>query len=283
MLVESCINPFSCNHYRPISRILAPDPARPRGHHSQNSSVRPRDQSCNWTLVSEEEGGREREGGRGTERAREPADDSTLSRMVEESRVDKADSFRTTESFDPRQLSDHSPSPRNTVSSLHHCLKRKRIAVEEAPPSELSMNQDAWRRHLNFPEASMMGKPGVNRVGDDNKSTYAAATAAATCREGLQAFGEQNITNSSATTVPTAGSAVPTLVRHIPDQYSSLSDQAWLQQPSHEMGNTSYCYRHHPDLKCRRQADESSMQSLQKVSAQPQPPCLLGSRRSTYV
>ena len=203
--------------------------------------------------------------------------------MAQEPPVDQAEELRTTEGSGLRQLPDHGPSARNTVTSLHHCLKRKRTAAEEAPSSEMSMNPETWRRHLDFPEESMMAKRGANSLGDDNKTTCAAATAAAaTYHEGLQTFGEQTIPNSSATTVPTAGSVIPTLVRHVPDQYSSLRDQAWLQQPSQEMGpNTSYCYRHDPDLKCRRQADESSMQSLQKVSART--PCPLGPPRHTYV
>ncbi|KAK6341214.1 hypothetical protein TWF696_008300 [Orbilia brochopaga] len=48
---------------------------------------------------------------------------------------------------------------------------------------------------------------------------------------------------------------VPFLSKHIPDQYAS-------QQPPKT--NTKYCYRHHPDLKCRRQADEPTMEEVQK-------------------
>lgn len=58
----------------------------------------------------------------------------------------------------------------------------------------------------------------------------------------------------------------PFLVRHIPDQYAPLgpSPNAKIETPN--PANSRYCYRHRPDLKCRRQADEPSMDQLQRVS-----------------
>jgi F-box/WD-40 domain protein MET30 len=56
----------------------------------------------------------------------------------------------------------------------------------------------------------------------------------------------------------------PYLAHHIPQQYNPLGgtpDSA----PSVN-ANTKYCYRHRPDLLCRRQADEPTMESLQEVS-----------------
>ena len=60
----------------------------------------------------------------------------------------------------------------------------------------------------------------------------------------------------------------PFLARHVPSQYAPLgqpnkpktSTVAKTENP-----NTKYCYRHRPDLKCRRQADEPSMDQLQHV------------------
>ena len=54
----------------------------------------------------------------------------------------------------------------------------------------------------------------------------------------------------------------PFLSEHIPEQYAPLGG------PNHSATkdpNTKYCYRHRPDLKCRRQANEPSMDELQKV------------------
>jgi F-box/WD-40 domain protein MET30 len=53
----------------------------------------------------------------------------------------------------------------------------------------------------------------------------------------------------------------PYLAQHIPQQYNPLGRAD--APPGHT--NTKYCYRHRPDLLCRRQADEPSMEQLQQV------------------
>ncbi|KAF2265078.1 sulfur metabolite repression control protein-like protein SconB [Lojkania enalia] len=59
----------------------------------------------------------------------------------------------------------------------------------------------------------------------------------------------------------------PYLVEHIPKQYNPLGADA---RPQHgpTNANTKYCYRHRPDLLCRRQADEPSMEQLQEQDQQ---------------
>ncbi|KAF9696573.1 hypothetical protein EKO04_005439 [Ascochyta lentis] len=52
----------------------------------------------------------------------------------------------------------------------------------------------------------------------------------------------------------------PYLAHHIPQQYNPLGGP---DTPTRH-GNTKYCYRHRPDLLCRRQADEPSMEQLQQ-------------------
>lgn len=56
----------------------------------------------------------------------------------------------------------------------------------------------------------------------------------------------------------------PFLVKHIPGQYAPLGYQP-DRSSGHSSANSKYCYRHRPDLKCRRQADEASMEKLQEV------------------
>lgn len=58
----------------------------------------------------------------------------------------------------------------------------------------------------------------------------------------------------------------PFLARHIPDQYAPLGGQTQAPSRQQRNPNSKYCYRHRPDLKCRRQADEPSMDQLQRVS-----------------
>ena len=70
----------------------------------------------------------------------------------------------------------------------------------------------------------------------------------------------------SQSTAKQAGKMVaPFLAQHIPQQYNPLGSNP-LPQNAPEKSNTKYCYRHRPDLKCRRQADEPSMEQLQNVS-----------------
>lgn len=87
--------------------------------------------------------------------------------------------------------------------------------------------------------------------------------------------GHDNI-SISASSKQAGETVAPFLAKHIPEQYApvgglDLSDNVKRKDP-----NTKYCYRHRPDLKCRRQANEPSMDQLQHVG----PPSLLiiGSR-----
>ena len=59
-------------------------------------------------------------------------------------------------------------------------------------------------------------------------------------------------------------SIAPFLQRHIPQQYDPLGRASQSSQT--DGSSTKFCYRHRPDLKCRRQADEPSMDQLQNVS-----------------
>lgn len=63
-----------------------------------------------------------------------------------------------------------------------------------------------------------------------------------------------------------AGQTVtPFLLKHIPDQYAPMGGLDSTGSPNARDSNTKYCYRHRPDLKCRRQANEPSMEQLQHV------------------
>ncbi|KAF2680459.1 WD40 repeat-like protein [Lentithecium fluviatile CBS 122367] len=52
----------------------------------------------------------------------------------------------------------------------------------------------------------------------------------------------------------------PYLAQHIPQQYNPLGG---YQQDVPVNANTKYCYRHRPDMLCRKQADEPTMEQLQ--------------------
>lgn len=75
--------------------------------------------------------------------------------------------------------------------------------------------------------------------------------------------------NTTTTTITkfTGQTIAPFLARHIPAQYAPLGGSENSKDPAiSENPNTRYCYRHRPDLKCRRQVNEPSMDQLQYVS-----------------
>jgi len=73
----------------------------------------------------------------------------------------------------------------------------------------------------------------------------------------------QNELDLPVSDLPAAQTIAPFLTRHIPEQYNALANQVHGQPVNRT--DTKYCYRHHPDLKCRRQADEPTMDLLQNV------------------
>lgn len=60
----------------------------------------------------------------------------------------------------------------------------------------------------------------------------------------------------------------PFLAKHIPGQYAPLGGSITGQRIIEKTPdpNSKFCYRHRPDMLCRRQADEPTMDKLQKVS-----------------
>lgn len=79
---------------------------------------------------------------------------------------------------------------------------------------------------------------------------------------------EDNGKCSNTTITKFTGQTIaPFLARHIPAQYAPLGGSENSKDPPiSENPNTKYCYRHRPDLKCRRQVNEPSMDQLQHVS-----------------
>ncbi|MCJ1312832.1 hypothetical protein MMC25_006508 [Agyrium rufum] len=55
----------------------------------------------------------------------------------------------------------------------------------------------------------------------------------------------------------------PFLAKHIPDSYAPLGNADRPKNSSEGNMSSKFCYRHRPDLKCRRKADEPSMDQLQ--------------------
>ncbi|KZF21668.1 putative E3 ubiquitin ligase complex SCF subunit sconB [Xylona heveae TC161] len=76
---------------------------------------------------------------------------------------------------------------------------------------------------------------------------------------------EQSAIRSLSTTRRAGDQTVaPFLAKHIPEQYAPLGLLGTEEKHKETNTNTKYCYRHRPDIKCRRQADEPSMEQLQR-------------------
>lgn len=69
----------------------------------------------------------------------------------------------------------------------------------------------------------------------------------------------------SATSKQAGQTVAPFLARHIPDQYAPMGGLDAAGKAMRKDPNTKFCYRHRPDLKCRRQVNEPSMDQLQHV------------------
>ncbi|MCJ1438419.1 hypothetical protein MMC27_007807 [Xylographa pallens] len=126
--------------------------------------------------------------------------------------------------------------------------------------AEQQPNNPAKRRRLSLLQSDPTGSaalflelPPHIRVEDQN------------CRnekESNEIHEDTGITISSTSKL--AGQTVaPFLAQHIPEQYAPLGGQTDRNGVPIADPNSKFCYRHRPDLKCRRQANEPSMDQLQ--------------------
>jgi F-box/WD-40 domain protein MET30 len=83
---------------------------------------------------------------------------------------------------------------------------------------------------------------------------------------------DQSISLSS-TSKQAEQTVAPFLTKHIPMQYNPVGGPSRSAQPQNdqetqpETNSSKFCYKHRPDLKCRRQANEPSMDQLQNELA----------------
>ena len=81
----------------------------------------------------------------------------------------------------------------------------------------------------------------------------------------LKAETTRNITLSASSKL--AGQTVaPYMTKHIPGQYARTGGAESPNSLKMKDSNSKYCYRHRPDLMCRGQANEPSMEQLQHAS-----------------
>ena len=118
-----------------------------------------------------------------------------------------------------------------------HSAKRRRLSLQQGQ----SQNYDADMQGHTFAAAD------VDDRGTNEGSNITISTK----------FAGQTIT--------------PFLTQHIPEQYAPLGGSEPGAGGATGGPSTKYCYRHRPDLKCRRQANEPSMDQLQHVRSVVKP------------
>ena len=77
--------------------------------------------------------------------------------------------------------------------------------------------------------------------------------------------GNDSSISISSTSKVAGQNVAPFLAKHIPEQYAPLGTSSLPATTSRKDPNTKYCYRHRPDSKCRKTADEPTMENLQRV------------------
>lgn len=91
-----------------------------------------------------------------------------------------------------------------------------------------------------------------------------------------------SMTNMSSSLI--GKTVTPFLKEHIPSLYAPIGKRNNEQTAKEKNPNTKYCYRHRPDSKCRRAADEAKMvmiqRELDKLPPAVSAPRLLSPQRS---
>ncbi len=120
------------------------------------------------------------------------------------------------------------------------------------------MQSPSKRRRLTPPKGAFPSNgtaPFPSELPRQNGSKQAFGSGQDMCQD------DRETISISASSKQAGQTVAPFLAKHIPDQYApggGLAGNTKMKDP-----NTKYCYRHRPDLKCRRQADEPSMDQLQ--------------------
>ena len=158
-----------------------------------------------------------------------------------------------------------------TSEAEHH--RSKRISGNELRTDTTRLSTSKWCHVMTF----CLNKHLYFHIDDAKKER----TSVKQCR-GCHRCNSSN-TSISVSNKQAEEAVTPFLAKHVPKQYAPLgiisnnSDSERETQRNGTSGvnqsreqmerpNTKYCYRHRPDLRCRRQADEPSMEQLQAVS-----------------
>ena len=120
------------------------------------------------------------------------------------------------------------------------------------------------RRKITLPHG-MLSAEGTD-FADGSTAVQSSTTGIPNAGQDVCQDDHENI-SISASSKQAGQTVAPFLAKHIPEQYASGGGLDSSGNAKGKDPNTKYCYRHRPDLKCRRQANEPSMDQLQHVSS----------------
>jgi F-box/WD-40 domain protein MET30 len=152
------------------------------------------------------------------------------------------------------------------------------ILSAAAGSQPVSPAQQALHNHIS-PNSQMLSPPLTSQTSQDNETNQtdeASHNPQQPSRDNCDRHGPNEDDTVRTVKMPydLAGKTVtPYLKEHIPGLYAPLGmgkqdNVADSVQPNSRTKdpNTKYCYRHRPDSKCRRAADETKMGVIQRVS-----------------
>ena len=122
----------------------------------------------------------------------------------------------------------------------------------ESPPKRRRLDDDYNRRqhaHDFLPKTAM-----DTRDKDDCEQTSLASK-----------YGKDGSSAIASNSKHATQAVASFLSEHIPQQYGPQGNSHAMPMPPSRDPSTRYCYRHRPDLKCRRTVDEEGMDQLQQA------------------
>jgi F-box/WD-40 domain protein MET30 len=111
--------------------------------------------------------------------------------------------------------------------------------------------------HRPYKSSSLLPTP------EHNDPTTTVATGADCDRRRPEEGEHKRMANMSPLLV--SQTVTPYLREHIPNLYAPISKPDNEEASKSKDSNSKFCYRHRPDSKCRKAADESKMGMIQRV------------------
>jgi F-box/WD-40 domain protein MET30 len=148
------------------------------------------------------------------------------------------------EASGPSSLTQGSPNPRQDGTAL-------------------TTNDDDFESYVAIHDSRPYNNSSTLPKSEYNEQTSTITTSADCDRRRPEEGGHPRMANMSSSLI--SQTVTPFLREHIPNNYAPISkvdndDTSMSKDP-----NSKFCYRHRPDSKCRKAADESKMGMIQRV------------------